>query len=251
MSSTKPTIVIIPGSFSAYGTYDPFLALIRNEGFTALAVKLPSTQKRHPLPPATLQDDAAHVRSVVEQITAEGDGTEVVILAHSYGGTVATEALAGLGLTGEKKGGIKRLVFLSAIAPKVGETQLTAMRLEGGLLPEDVGGYMHMDAAVMAPFVANDLPYAQAYENALQLSHHSAISFHNEVTQASYKDIPSTYIFCENDLVVSPDRQQRFIETIEEVSGKKVDVKKIDAGHIPLWSKPEETLKLLIDATLQ
>ncbi|XPS70465.1 hypothetical protein M3J09_002681 [Ascochyta lentis] len=141
MSPSKPTIVIIPGSFSVYGAYDPFLALLRAQDFTALAIQLPSTQKRHPQPPATLQDDAAHVRGVVEQLVAEGGGSEVVVVAHSYGGTVATEALSGLGVAAgdEKKGGVRRLVFLSATAPKVGETQVTAMRLEAGFLPAEVG----------------------------------------------------------------------------------------------------------------
>lgn len=110
---------------------------------------------------------------------------------------------------------------------------------------------MHMDAVVMAPFVCNDLPYAQAYENTLQLPHHSAASFQSEVTQTSYKDIPLTYIFCEKDMVISPEIQQRFIDTIEEVSGNKVDVKKIDAGHVPMWSKPDELLKLLVDSAQQ
>lgn len=146
MSSTKPTIVIVPGSFSEYGIYNPFLTQIRGEGFTAFAIKLPSTQKRHPLPPATLQDDATHVRGVIERLAAEGDGTEVVVLAHSYGGTVATEALAGMGMNGEKKGGVKRLVFLSAMAPKLGETQVSAMRLEEGFLPEDVVSALTLSA---------------------------------------------------------------------------------------------------------
>ncbi|KAF2626922.1 alpha/beta-hydrolase [Macroventuria anomochaeta] len=243
-TTAKPTILIIPGSFSAYGAYDPFLTLLRAEGFTALAIKLPSTQMRHPLPPATLQDDAAHVRGVVERLIAEGEGTEVVVLAHSYGGSVATEALAGLG--------VKRLVFLSASAPRVGENQIKAMRLEAGFLPEEVvilqGGYMHMDPVIMAPFVCNDLPYSQAYENALQLPHHSAVSFQSEVTQTSYKDIPVTYIYCERDIVIAPEIQQRFIDTIEEVSGSKVDVRRIDAGHCPNWSKPDELVKLLVGA---
>lgn len=107
---------------------------------------------------------------------------------------------------------------------------------------------MHMDPVFMAPLVCNDLPYAQAYENALKLPHHSAVSFQSEVTQASYKDIPATYIYCERDVVINPETQQRFIDTIEEVSGKKVDVKKIDAGHCPTWSKPEELLTLMIEA---
>ena len=71
MSPTKPTIVIVPGSFSAHGAYDPFLALLRAEGFTAVAVNLPSTQKRMPLPPATLKDDAVLVRGVVGALVAE------------------------------------------------------------------------------------------------------------------------------------------------------------------------------------
>ena len=130
MVPTKPTIVIVPGSFTAYGAYDSFIALLRAQGFTALAIKLPSTQKRHPLPPATLQEDAAHARGVVERLITEREGTEVVVMAHSYGGSVATEAFAGLG--------VKRMVFLSAVVPRVGETLLTAMKVEVGFLPEEV-----------------------------------------------------------------------------------------------------------------
>lgn len=132
MSPSKPTIVLVPGSFSAYGVYSPFLALLRAQGFTALAIQLPSTQKRHPLPPATLQDDATHVRGVVEKLIAEKEGTEVVVFAHSYGGSVVTEALAGL------EGGVKRLVFLSATVPRVGENQISAMKLREGMLPEEI-----------------------------------------------------------------------------------------------------------------
>lgn len=137
MAPTKPTLLIIPGSFTKYGAYDSFLALLRARSFTALAVALPSTQKRYPLPPATLQDDAAHVRGVVERLVAEGEGTEVVVVAHSYGGTVAAEALEGLGVREGAKGGVKRVVYLTAVVPRVGETQVQAMRMEGGGLPAE------------------------------------------------------------------------------------------------------------------
>lgn len=144
MFSDKPTIVIVPGSFSAYGVYEPFVKIIRDKGFSAFAVQLPSTQKRHPLPPATLQDDASHVRGIVERLIAEEEGREVVIVGHSYGGSVATEALSGLGLgegrdhEGKRKGGVKRIVFLSATVPRVGETQISAMKLGPGMLPEEI-----------------------------------------------------------------------------------------------------------------
>ena len=146
MFSNKPTIVIVPGSFTAYGVYDNFLKMIRDKGFSAFAIQLPSTQKRHPLPPATLQDDASHVRGVIERLVAEEEGREVMVVGHSYGGSVITEALSGLGLgEGEggdhkekRKAGVKRLVFLSATVPKIGETQTSAMKLEAGMLPEEV-----------------------------------------------------------------------------------------------------------------
>lgn len=100
----------------------------------------------------------------------------------------------------------------------------------------------------MAAAVFNDLPYAQAYEAALMIPHHSAESFRSEITAESWRDIPLTYIFCEKDLVIVPETQQRFIDTIEEVSGRKVDVRKIDAGHCPTNSRPEELSGLVAEA---
>lgn len=105
---------------------------------------------------------------------------------------------------------------------------------------------MHSDAVVLAPFVCNDLPYAEAYEHALKLPHHSAISFRSAATQASFKDIPSTYIFCERDLIIAPEMQERFIETMREEGGQ-VEVKRLDSGHCPNWSRPEELSKLLLE----
>lgn len=51
---------------------------------------------------------------------------------------MATEALAGLGVQEGKKGGVRRLVFLSAVAPRVGETQIQAMKLDEAFLPTAV-----------------------------------------------------------------------------------------------------------------
>lgn len=107
---------------------------------------------------------------------------------------------------------------------------------------------MHMDPVAFAPFLCNDLPYAQAYEHALNFPHHSAVSFKTEVTAVSYRHIPSTYIFCERDLVISPEAQQRFIDTIEEVSGRKVDVRRLDAGHCPNFSKERELVEIIAQA---
>jgi alpha-beta hydrolase superfamily lysophospholipase len=77
---TKPSIVIVPGSFAAQGIYQDLVDRLRAKGFPALAIDLLSSQKRLGLEPATMQDDAKHIRAVAE--TLIGQGKEVVVLCH-------------------------------------------------------------------------------------------------------------------------------------------------------------------------
>jgi triacylglycerol esterase/lipase EstA (alpha/beta hydrolase family) len=131
MSTTKPTILIVPGSFSPSSQYSTLITHLRNLGFPAFALQLPSTQKRMPLAPGSMSDDASLIRRTVEAVLAQGK--EIVVVAHSYGGTPTTQALGGLK--------VKNIVYLSAIVPKVGQTNVEAMGGEKGVLPmgmEDV-----------------------------------------------------------------------------------------------------------------
>jgi alpha-beta hydrolase superfamily lysophospholipase len=131
MSTTKPTILIVPGSFSPSSQYSTLITHLRTAGFPAFALQLPSAQKRMPLAPASMSDDASLIRRTVEAVLAQGK--EIVVVAHSYGGTPTTQALGGLK--------VKNIVYLSAIVPKVGQTNVEAMGGEKGVLPlgmEDV-----------------------------------------------------------------------------------------------------------------
>lgn len=78
----KPTIVLVPGSFSAIGVYDDLVVRLKAQGYPAVALVLPSTQKRAPLPPATLEDDVAEVKIAVETLIALG--REVVVSRFVY-----------------------------------------------------------------------------------------------------------------------------------------------------------------------
>lgn len=65
------------------------------------------------------------------------------------------------------------------------------------------------------------------------------------MTQIAYKEIPASYIFCEDDLIVSPAQQTKFIKVIEDATGKVVDVVKLKAGHCPNWSMPEKVAEVI------
>jgi pimeloyl-ACP methyl ester carboxylesterase len=105
-------------------------------------------------------------------------------------------------------------------------------------------GYFHPDPVALAGAVCNDLPWPQAYENTLNFAHHSSVSFEEKVTAAAYETTPVGYVLCEKDVIVSPEKQQGFIEVLKE-GGREVKVEKLDAGHCPNWSCPERLAEVL------
>lgn len=76
---------------------------------------------------------------------------------------------------------------------------------------------------------------------------HSSLSFAGELTNAGYKDIPVSYLLCERDLCITAPMQRAGIELIENVSGKKVDITSIDAGHCPMASQEEKVTAWVLD----
>ncbi|KAF2831148.1 alpha/beta-hydrolase [Ophiobolus disseminans] len=240
MNVTNPTILFVPGSFAPPTIYAATIAHMRNLGFPSVALELPSTVKRMPLAPATMLDDASVITRAVETILSQGK--EVVVVSHSYGGTPMSQALVGLD--------VKRMIYVTAIAPKVGQNQVQALGAE--VLPmEEVGGYMHLDAVAFAANTCNDLPWELAYEATLNFAHHSASSFLQPVTQVAYADgkIPVSYVVTEKDLVVPVAAQRGFIKVIEEASGRNVSVVSLESSHCPNWSIPERLGDVIVAET--
>lgn len=122
-----PQILIIPGSYtSALAYYD-----IRDEIRRAhpelpegLVYDLPSASSGPPLPPPTLYDDGALFAGKITELADQG--IDIVLLAHSYGGLAAREALKGLSkeerASKGKKGGVIRVIYLSAVICEPGQT---------------------------------------------------------------------------------------------------------------------------------
>lgn len=130
-ASTKPTIVLIPGSFIHSSHYIPTLQPLKDAGLSIHVLDPPCYySKKSNLP--TMSDDAAFIAAFVEKLADAGE--EVVLVSHSYGGTPASECMKGLSVEERKKqgkkGGVARLAYITAVVPKVG----------GGLADTLVGG---------------------------------------------------------------------------------------------------------------
>jgi pimeloyl-ACP methyl ester carboxylesterase len=102
MSETTPTIVLVHGAWADASSWNAVSVPLQAEGYTVLA---PPNELRG------LQSDAAYIASFLAQRTSG----PVVLVGHSYGGAVISNA-------GAQGGDVRALVFVDAFIPDEGET---------------------------------------------------------------------------------------------------------------------------------
>ena len=118
---TAPTVVLVHGAFAESASWSGVIAALQSRGVNAIAT---------PNPLRSVTTDAANVRSAVESI-----GGPVLLVGHSYGGAVITEAAVG-------SDAVTGLVYVAAFAPDHGETALGLTgQFPGSTLGETVRPY--------------------------------------------------------------------------------------------------------------
>lgn len=139
MAPTTPTVVLVPGMSSvASVVYAPLVERLKARGLEEVRpVNLPSVDcvaTKASLKPNALEADIAVIRSVLVKLV-EGEGKDVVAVAHSYGGTPTLCACEGLWRDGRRnrreKGGVVRAVLLSSSLTLPGRA-IAADRIEYG-----------------------------------------------------------------------------------------------------------------------
>ena len=140
---TPPTFLLTTGSFAHPSMYVPTTDLLPAN----ITIHVPHLRtvsagkgKSGAVPPPTMYDDAAMIRGKIAALADEGK--DVVLLAHSYGGIPATEALKGVTKAEReregKKGGVVRIGYLTCLVPEVGGS---AVALLGDVPEEDNVGF--------------------------------------------------------------------------------------------------------------
>lgn len=129
-STSKPVVLIIPGSFSHASHYYLLSDKLKALGYQTYVNALPSASRNDPEEPVSLEDDAVFFRGIIEKLADRGN--DVVVLMHSYGGQVGSEAVKGVGKEERqkagKKGGVVKLIYLTAAVLEVG----SSMKSESG-----------------------------------------------------------------------------------------------------------------------
>ncbi|MGP3690588.1 alpha/beta fold hydrolase [Streptomyces sp. IBSNAI002] len=231
---TNPKIVLVHGAFADASSWSGVIRNLQDAGYEVTAP---------PNPLRGLAQDSCYLAGYLN--TIEGP---VVLVGHSYGGEVITNAAEGLDH-------VKGLVYVAAIAPDVFESANDVLGLfPGSDLPEaldpvpygpESGGagvdlfikpeaFRHVFAADVDPATAAVLAAVQRPVEAASLSDRSA--------GAAWKDIPSWYLVATQDRAI-PAEAQRYLA--RRAGAFTVEV---DASHAVAVSRPDEVADLILTA---
>jgi pimeloyl-ACP methyl ester carboxylesterase len=187
------------------------------------------------LPFTTLADDAAAVKRAV----ALQDGP-VILVGHSYGGAVITEAGDDPKVAG--------LVYVAAFAPDEGQSAGDLNNQypppsAGKELRPDSNGFLHLTYKGVAEDFAQDLTSA---EKKLVAANQGQVSGPNElgakVTSVAWKTKPTFYIVADQDRMISPELEKKFAE---QIHAKTIH---IASSHVPMLSHPIEVANFIASA---
>jgi pimeloyl-ACP methyl ester carboxylesterase len=235
-----PTIVLLQGSFQRPDIYHAFARRLEARGFPVAQPPYPSLDQDDPaFTSKSLADDAAAVEATLRTLVEDQHKT-VLLLMHSYGGLVGSEAVpesltstnrAARGL----RGGVAHLCYLAAFVLPRGQS-----------VAQTVGPSPHHDVwdgrfLMREPRASmyDDVPAEEAEYWAARVIPQSAAVMETPMERCAWGYVPSTYVVCTADKAVPPAVQDMFAGMAGAAR------KEVDAGHSAFLSKPEEVLALV------
>ena len=235
MSDQKPTIVLVHGAFAESASWNSVIEELLANSFDVVAAANPLR---------SVTGDAAYIRDVIA-----GVGHPVVLVGHSYGGMVITEAAAG-------NNSVIGLVYVCAFAPVHGESALAlSTQFPGSSLGESLIAYPVASGGneftiaqqkFHHQFCADVEPAEAALMAATQRPvTEAALSEGLPTELPAWRNIPSWFVFGEQDLNI-PVALHRFLaqranaRSTREIAG---------ASHALSVSDPKSVATAILDAT--
>ncbi|WP_395244950.1 alpha/beta fold hydrolase [Agromyces sp. MMS24-K17] len=234
MATQSSIVVLVHGAFAESASWNGVLTRLHEAGVDAIAVANPLR---------SLAGDAAYVRDVVASL-----GRPVVLVGHSYGGMVITEAAA-------RNDAVVGLVYVSAFVPATGQSALELSNSEPGSTlgdalvsyPVATGGNefaIRLDA-FHAQFAA-DVPAAEARLMAATQRPvtEAALTAGLAAAEPAWTRIPSWHVFGGADRNIPPAVLRAGAE--RAVSRGTVEVP--DASHAVGVSRPDAVADVVLQA---
>jgi pimeloyl-ACP methyl ester carboxylesterase len=221
-------IVLVHGAWADGSGWQGVYDILVKDGFTVSIVQEPET---------SFQDDVAATKRVL----ALQDGP-CILVAHSYGGAVITEAGTDPSVVG--------LVYVAAHMPDAGENEAA----DGKRFPSDLSkstaikktadGFDYLDPAQYREYFAADLPADVAAFGAHSQVLIADANFHATITAAAWRSKPSWMAVATKDRTINPDLERWYAA---RANSHVIEVK--GASHSVYKSRPKEVAALIEEAT--
>jgi pimeloyl-ACP methyl ester carboxylesterase len=245
MSHQTPAIVLVHGAFAESASWNPVIERLHHHGTVLVAThgRNFSDVVAVANPLRSLAGDAAYVRDVIA-----GVGGPVVLVAHSYGGMVITEAAAG-------NDAVLGLVYVAGFAPDHGESAFGLSTMFPGstlgdaltAYPVSTGGNeLAIRQEIFHHQFAADVPAAQAaLMGATQRpATEAALTDGLPTDTPAWQHLPSWFVFGELDLNI-PAALHRFMANR---AGAKDTREIAGASHAPSVSHPDAVATTILNA---
>ena len=232
---SRPTIVLVHGDWADGSSWSSVIERLQERGFTVLA---PPNPLRGPAV------DASYLAGYLRTISGP-----IVLVAHSYGGFVITNAATG-------NPNVKALVYIDSFMPDEGET-LGALAARSGSsidesalnpVPADGGADLYLRWDPNPPYAG----YTEAFANGVE-PETAAILFAAQRPAAAaefaepsgtpaWKTIPSWSLIGTQDTVIPVALQ-------EEMGNRAgAQISRVKAGHLSLITRPADVTKVILSA---
>lgn len=204
--NSKPAIVLVHGGFVDGSGWEGVYKILRKDGYTVSIVQNPTI---------SLADDVVATKRII----AAQNGP-VILVGHSYGGVVVTEAGNDPKVVG--------LVYIAAFAPDTGESVSSLISdpppgtpVPPILPPQD--GYLFLDKAKFSASFAADVDAESAAFMADSQVPWGVEALSGTISEPAWKTKPSWYLVATDDKMIPPPAQrfmsQRAGSTVVETAG--------------------------------
>jgi pimeloyl-ACP methyl ester carboxylesterase len=224
---TSPTgiknVVLVHGAFADGSGWDAVAKILEKDGYTVSVAQPPET---------SYADDQKYTKAAIDAM-----GGPVVLVGHSYGGSIISEA--------GNDPNVAALVYIAAFALDEGESCAsieTAVPQASKAFKPDSNGNWWIEQEHFAADFAADIPPAVSHFMAISQVPISTDSFTHKVTNPAWKTKPSFYMVASSDRSINPQQERMMAK---RANAKTVEV---NASHVAYMSHPKEAAKLIEEA---
>jgi pimeloyl-ACP methyl ester carboxylesterase len=222
---TVKNIVLVHGAWADGSSWSKLIPLLAGKGLNPIAVQNPLS---------SIADDVASTNRIINA----QDGP-VLLVGHSYGGAVITEAGVNTKVVG--------LVYVAAFAPDAGET-LGGMGQKyptppgfSTVQPIEDGFLLLTRQGVVENFGQDLSPDLQSLVFTTQGATHGAV-LGTPIKTAAWHTKPSWFVIAANDRMIAPDQEK---DTAQRMGAKTLT---LPTSHLPMLSQPEKVANFVIEA---